>query len=131
MSASRVCWMIREQCRASRWTRREPPRNSWKEQFGRILLEAMACGAAVVGSNSGEIPHLIERSGGGLVFPEGRPDKLAACLIRLLREPTLLEKHQTQGRTYVEQTLTHAIVARALVNKLGLGDGKELPAHDS
>jgi L-malate glycosyltransferase len=96
----------------SRTTRR------WKEQFGRILVEAMACGAAVVGSDSGEIPHLIRRSGGGLVFPEGRPDELAACIARLLRAPELLEKHRVQGRQYVEQTLTHAKVARALAEKL-------------
>jgi glycosyltransferase involved in cell wall biosynthesis len=93
----------------------------WKEQFGRILVEAMACGAAVVGSSSGEIPHLIARSGGGLVFAEGRPDDLAACLDRLLREPELLQKHRAQGRAYVEQTLTHAIVAQILAAKLHAG----------
>jgi glycosyltransferase involved in cell wall biosynthesis len=96
----------------SRTTRR------WKEQFGRILVEAMACGAAVVGSDSGEIPHLIARSGGGLVFHEGRADELAACLARLLRDPLLLEKHRVQGRHYVEQTLTHSTVARTLSEKL-------------
>jgi len=90
----------------------------WKEQFGRILVEAMACGAAVVGSDSGEIPHLIRRSGGGLVFREGRVNELAACLMRLLKEPALLEQYQAQGRSYVEQTLTHAIVARNLVESL-------------
>jgi glycosyltransferase involved in cell wall biosynthesis len=90
----------------------------WKEQFGRILVEAMACGAAVVGSDSGEIPHLIERSGGGLVFREGQTSELCACLMRLLKEPALLELFRTQGRRYVERTLTHAIVARDLVEKL-------------
>jgi len=90
----------------------------WKEQFGRILVEAMACGAAVVGSDSGEIPHLIARSGGGLVFSEGRADELASCLERLLRDPVLLERHRTQGQRYVERTLTHATVALALAEKL-------------
>jgi glycosyltransferase involved in cell wall biosynthesis len=90
----------------------------WKEQFGRILVEAMACGAAVVGSDSGEIPHLIERSGGGLVFREGRVDELSACLSRLLKDPALLEKYRTGGRSYVEQTLTHSTVACDLQQKL-------------
>jgi len=93
----------------------------WKEQFGRILVEAMACGAAVVGSDSGEIPHLIERSGGGLVFREGLPNELAACLVRLLKQPDLLELHRSRGRSYVEQTLTHATVARDLGQKLRIG----------
>jgi glycosyltransferase involved in cell wall biosynthesis len=96
----------------SRTTRR------WKEQFGRILVEAMASGAAVVGSDSGEIPHLIGRSGGGLVFREGQVSELAACLIRLLKDPALLERHRAQGRSYVEQTLAHRTVARDLVEKL-------------
>lgn len=31
----------------------------WKEQFGRVLAEAMACGRPVLGSSSGEIPAVI------------------------------------------------------------------------
>lgn len=101
----------------SRTTRR------WKEQFGRILVEAMACGAAVVGSNSGEIPHLIGRSGGGLVFREGDVSELAICLKRLLSEPELLEEFRNQGRRYVEGTLQHATIARDLASKLRADSG--------
>ena len=97
----------------------------WKEQFGRILVEAMACGAAVVGSDSGEIPHLIERSGGGLVFREGQPRELAASLSRLLRDPALLQQHRESGRRYVEQTLTHSTVARDLQQKLRIGQAPQ------
>jgi glycosyltransferase involved in cell wall biosynthesis len=43
-------------------------RPNWKEQFGRVLVEAMACEVAVVGSDSGEIPHVIGEA--GLIFPE-------------------------------------------------------------
>ena len=99
----------------SRTTRR------WKEQFGRILVEAMACGAAVVGSDSGEIPHLIGRAGGGLVFPEGSVSELARCLRNLLNEPALLEQYRNQGRRYVEETLMHTTVAHDLASKLRAG----------
>ncbi|HKO47013.1 MAG TPA: glycosyltransferase [Polyangiaceae bacterium] len=92
----------------------------WKEQFGRILVEAMACGAAVVGSDSGEIPHLIGRAGGGLIFPEGEVSELASCLRRLLAEPALLEEYRNRGRRYVEDTLKHATIARDLASKLRL-----------
>lgn len=36
---------------------------NWREQFGRMLTEAFACGLAVIGSDSGEIPHVIGNAG--------------------------------------------------------------------
>ncbi|MEY3827225.1 MAG: hypothetical protein RLZZ148_2044, partial [Cyanobacteriota bacterium] len=35
----------------------------WKEQFGHVLIEAMTCKVPVIGSDSGEIPHVIGDSG--------------------------------------------------------------------
>ena len=62
---------------------------TWKEQFGRVIVEALWCGVPVVGSDSGEIPWLIELTGGGLVFPEGDRGALAARSRRLRAEPQL------------------------------------------
>lgn len=56
----------------------------WKEQFGRVIIEALAAGVPVIGSDSGEIPFLIRRLGGGLVVPEGDIDKLALAIDELL-----------------------------------------------
>jgi glycosyltransferase involved in cell wall biosynthesis len=63
---------------------------SWKEQFGRVLIEAGACGVAVVGSSSGAIPEVVEDA--GLVFPERDPEALAAALKRLKDDPELLKR---------------------------------------
>ncbi|RCJ18203.1 glycosyl transferase family 1 [Nostoc minutum NIES-26] len=57
----------------------------WKEQFGHVLIEAMACQVPVIGSNSGEIPHVIGDA--GLVFPEGDAKALADCLLQLIEKP--------------------------------------------
>lgn len=58
-------------------------RANWKEQFGRVLVEAMASGTPVVGSDSGEIPNVIAECRGGVVFPEGNAEALAAQLDEL------------------------------------------------
>jgi L-malate glycosyltransferase len=57
----------------------------WKEQFGHVLIEAMACKIPVIGSDSGEIPHVIGDA--GLVFPEGDSQSLANCLVQLMDKP--------------------------------------------
>ncbi len=73
-------------------------RAAWKEQFGRVLVEAMACGTPVIGSNSGEIPNIIEHTGGGLVFPEANVSALAECLHRLVSSSQLRDQLAEQGR---------------------------------
>ncbi|MEH1832528.1 MAG: hormogonium polysaccharide biosynthesis glycosyltransferase HpsO [Nostoc sp.] len=57
----------------------------WKEQFGHVLIEAMACQIPVIGSDSGEIPYVIGDA--GLVFPEGDAQALANCLVKLIDKP--------------------------------------------
>jgi glycosyltransferase involved in cell wall biosynthesis len=53
---------------------------TWAEQFGKVLCESLLCGTPVIGSSSGEIPWVIETTGGGLVFPEGDPAALARAI---------------------------------------------------
>jgi glycosyltransferase involved in cell wall biosynthesis len=56
------------------------------EQFGRVLIEAMACGVPVVGSSCGEIPHVIGSA--GCVFPESDAAALARILDDLAADGT-------------------------------------------
>jgi glycosyltransferase involved in cell wall biosynthesis len=84
-------------------------RPNWKEQFGRVLVEAMSCGVAVVGSDCGEIPRVIEDA--GLVFPEGDVQALRDCLARLLHDPSLLAELGRRGRARVLAHYTQAQVA--------------------
>jgi len=84
-------------------------RPNWKEQFGRALIEAMACGAVVVGSDSGEIPNVIGDA--GLVFPEGQPAQLRALLERLAGDAGLCSELSERGRRRVLAHYTQAAVA--------------------
>jgi glycosyltransferase involved in cell wall biosynthesis len=84
-------------------------RPNWKEQFGRVLVEAMACGVPVIGSDSGEIPNVIGDA--GLVFPEGDVGTLRAQLSQLLRDLDLREELAQRGRERVMAHYTQAQVA--------------------
>lgn len=67
----------------------------WKEQFGRVLVEAMACGVPVIGSDSGAIPAVIGDA--GLVFPEGDDRALADRILRLATDSFLWSDLQERG----------------------------------
>jgi glycosyltransferase involved in cell wall biosynthesis len=82
---------------------------NWKEQFGRVLIEAMACGVPVVGSDSGEIPNVIGDA--GLVFAEGDAQALQARLSQLMADPALWDELARRGRERVLAHYTQAQVA--------------------
>ncbi|MDE3074679.1 MAG: glycosyltransferase family 4 protein [Chloroflexota bacterium] len=84
---------------------------AWKEQFGRALIEAMACGVPVIGSDSGEIPNLIGEN--GLICPEGDAEALAGAIGQLLQQPEKRRALAAAGRTRVLERYTQQHVARA------------------
>lgn len=86
----------------------------WKEQFGRILVEAMACGVPVVGSRSGEIPNVIGDA--GVVFPEGDVNKLSEAIKRLYRDRETGKRLARAGQRRVQNLFTNAKLAERLDN---------------
>ncbi|HEX6109611.1 MAG TPA: glycosyltransferase, partial [Ktedonobacteraceae bacterium] len=85
-------------------------RPNWKEQFGRVLAEAMACETPVIGSSSGEIPYVIGDA--GLVFAEGNTQELVACVRKLLEVPALYATLAARGRQRVLEYYTQEQIAR-------------------
>ncbi|MBN1219224.1 MAG: glycosyltransferase [Anaerolineae bacterium] len=88
-------------------------RANWKEQFGRVLIEAMACDVITVGARSGAIPEVIGDA--GLTFAEGSVEELRAQLQRLLDDIELREELRRKGRQRVVQNYTQAAVAQNTV----------------
>jgi glycosyltransferase involved in cell wall biosynthesis len=88
-------------------------RPNWAEQFGRILVEAMACGVPVIGSSSGDIPAVIGDA--GLVVPEGRVDALRAKIELLAGDPAVHADLSTRGRQRVLDHFTQARIAEETV----------------
>lgn len=86
---------------------------TWKEQFGRVLVEAMACEVPVVGSDSGEIPNVIGDA--GLIFPEGDVAALAHQLRTLMRDAALRQRLGAAGRQRVLAKYTMARIAAETV----------------
>lgn len=71
------------------------------EPFGRTLIEAMAAGLPVIGSNTGGIPDVIREGETGLIVPASDPSALARAIQRLLMEPTLAQALGQAGRLCV------------------------------
>ncbi|MGB8698473.1 MAG: glycosyltransferase, partial [Thermosynechococcaceae cyanobacterium] len=87
---------------------------TWKEQFGHVLIEAMAMGVPVIGSSSGEIPHVIARS--DLVFLEDNILGLAAILERLILDPDWRREVGQYGIDRVQLLYSHQKIAERLIN---------------
>ena len=85
----------------------------WKEQFGRMLVEAMSCGVPVIGSDSGEIPQVIGSA--GIVVREGNVEALRDALMRLHDDPALRRELGRLGRNRAMAQFTqHAVAERTL-----------------
>jgi L-malate glycosyltransferase len=82
----------------------------WKEQFGHVLIEAMACKVPVIGSDCGEIPNVIADT--GLVFPEGNINELKVCLEKLIFQPELCQKLGDLGYERAMKKYTNYALAK-------------------
>ncbi|MEM1108218.1 MAG: glycosyltransferase family 4 protein [Planctomycetota bacterium] len=86
----------------------------WKEQFGRVLIEAHACGTPVIGSDSGAIPEVVGK--GGLVVPEANSDALANAVSCLASDPEAARQMGHVGRQCVDQNYSWERVAQRMVD---------------
>jgi glycosyltransferase involved in cell wall biosynthesis len=83
---------------------------TWREQFGRMSIEAMACGVPVIASESGEIPHVVGDA--GLLIGERDRAAWTQTIGRVLRDATVRCDLGRRGRARVEQRFAWPVVAR-------------------
>lgn len=76
------------------------------EGMGRVLIEAMAAGVPVVGSDVGGIPHMVRDGENGFIFPRGDARALEQKLRILLANPELAAEMGRRGREMAEQEFT-------------------------
>jgi glycosyltransferase involved in cell wall biosynthesis len=85
-----------------------------REQFGRVIVEAMASGVPVIGSTCGAIPEVIADA--GLIFPEGESGALASAIRKVLSDQTSRYLMSIAGRARVEEHYTWNKVASETYN---------------
>lgn len=84
---------------------------AWKEQFGHIIIEAMACAIPVIGSSAGEIPNVIKDA--GIIFEQKNLHSLLESLKTLMQDEQLREQIGTAGLKRVNMYYSHQAVAKA------------------
>jgi glycosyltransferase involved in cell wall biosynthesis len=90
------------------------PTPVWEEQFGRSIVEAMACGVPVIGSQSGAIPEVVGSA--GLLFAPGAVQELAERLAQLIDDQDARRGHQRAGLERVREWYSvQAIAGRTLM----------------
>ncbi len=81
------------------------------EPFGRVIVEAMACGRAVVAVAGGGSGELFADGEEALGVPSGDPDALASAIARLAGDPALRLRLGQAGRMAAETRFDRDVVA--------------------
>ena len=84
----------------------------WKEPFGVVALEGIACGCVVVGSADGGLSEAIGPC--GVTFPNGDSAELAAALVPLLTSPGEIERYRSGAENHLRQHSVGSIAASYL-----------------
>lgn len=86
-------------------------RPNWKEQFGRVILEANACETAVIGTESGEIGNILRNTRGGLIVSEANVAELGSAMLELATNPEKTRELALQGARSVREKYDQSYLA--------------------
>lgn len=89
----------------------------WREQFGRMLVEAFACGVPVIASKSGEIPHVVGSA--GLLVAERDESAWAQAIRQVIVDESYRAELSVKGRERAAARFAWAVVARDALRFFG------------
>jgi glycogen(starch) synthase len=84
----------------------------WKEPFGIVALEGIACGCVVVGSEGGGLKDAIGPA--GVTFANGNVQQLTELLDGLLKDPSQLKRYRDEAPGHLASHRSDAVVKRYL-----------------
>jgi glycosyltransferase involved in cell wall biosynthesis len=76
------------------------------ETFGLVLPEAMRAGTAVIGTNAGGVPEIIQDGKTGFLFEPGNAGELAQCLKKFIKSPELHKKLAMNGKIFADENFS-------------------------
>ena len=91
------------------------------EHFGRVLIEAMAAGKAVVATDAGGVPEVVIHGETGLLVPPAQPAPFATAVLALLKDPAKAARLGNAGRRRAEKVFSlgrHVEAVEALYKEL-------------
>ncbi len=86
------------------------------EGLGVVLLEAMASGLPVIGSNVGGIPDIVKDKFNGLLVEQKKPKDLAEKIIKLAGSEKLRVQMGENGRRFVRENFDWDIIAKRFIH---------------
>jgi glycosyltransferase involved in cell wall biosynthesis len=94
---------------------------TFQETFGLVLAEAMRARVAVIGTNAGGVPDIIEHEQSGLLSEPGSAESLARAIKQLYDDPAKLDRLASQGKARADRLFsedTHFTELKAILTEL-------------
>jgi glycosyltransferase involved in cell wall biosynthesis len=88
------------------------------EGMGRVIVEGMAAGVPVIGSDIGGIPSILQNGENGLLFTGGDWLSLASNLRRLLEDPALRSRLGKAGYSTAHNELNERVYVSEFVKMI-------------
>jgi glycogen(starch) synthase len=100
----------------------------YREPFGNVAVEAIACGCAVVGSEGGGLPEAIGLC--GRTFPNGDAAALGRLLAELLGDPAAVAQLHRDARAHLAPHKGRVVAAAYAAALERARDGRRAPVRD-